>query len=58
MRKNMEIAGKNPAIPVEIGKANIPAPIQQPATRRVPPKAFPVGEEVIVVLEFFCNKSN
>jgi len=35
------MAGKKPATPVMTGNANIPAPIQLPAMRRIPPRTLP-----------------
>jgi hypothetical protein len=38
---NMPTAGIKPPTPVMTGNANIPAPIQLPAMRRIPPKTLP-----------------
>lgn len=35
-------AGKNPLIPVAIGNANIPPPIQVPATKNIADNIFPL----------------
>ena len=38
---NITREGKNPAIPVKIGRPSIPAPTQLPAMSKMPPKTLP-----------------
>src|SRR3989338_2717513 len=46
-RSSIEREGKKPARPVRMGSASMPAPIQLPATRSIPPKILPAEAELL-----------
>ncbi len=49
-RRSTEREGKKPARPVRTGSASIPAPMQLPATKRMPPRTLPGAEAWCVML--------